>query len=303
METILGACDFYDLVDFHSLGDYSEIQPTANWIRQTLQNLECPQKPIWIGDAFSMSALTGYNDPFGWLPPKPFYPADSGNIENVITLLESAADPQSGDHETAMAWLQSEMVRGLVKKTAISAAVGLAGINIGNLEDWAFGDISAVNTGLVRSAGTSVFMGMVDSQMTAQDADEPFSPLEPATRIRQPGSPRPVYFALKMVLSYLSGYTAVDDCQLEVEGILCFQFQKKSDRIMVLWLEDGDLYLPGMMSPELDILLPVDSLTATVIETPTTSFPATINKMLVQENGLALSVTRTPKLVIVSELD
>ena len=57
---ILAACDVYDMVDFHALGNHTEIPPTAAWIRQELQANGCGEKAIWIGDAFPMSGLVGW---------------------------------------------------------------------------------------------------------------------------------------------------------------------------------------------------------------------------------------------------
>ena len=59
IQTILAACDAYDILDFHSLGDYTEIPPTAAWLRDQMETNDCGEKPLWIGDAFSMSALVG----------------------------------------------------------------------------------------------------------------------------------------------------------------------------------------------------------------------------------------------------
>ncbi len=66
IRTILAACDAYDIVDFHSLANYTEIPLTAAWIRHELQDNACGEKPIWIGVAFSMSALVGFG---GFVPP------------------------------------------------------------------------------------------------------------------------------------------------------------------------------------------------------------------------------------------
>ncbi len=153
IQSILAACDAYDIVDFHSLGDYTEIPPTAAWLREQLQANGCGEKPLWIGDAFSISALLGYGDRQAW-------PATAGTRDRVIDTLKLVADPSAAGHAEAKAWLYAQMASGLVKKIAVSADEGLPGINIGNLEDWKT-SLPAVDVLGVPLVGTSMFMGMV----------------------------------------------------------------------------------------------------------------------------------------------
>jgi hypothetical protein len=255
METLLAACDYYDMVDFHSLGDYSEIPPTVAWIRERLAALGCSEKPIWIGDSFSMSALTGYNDPFGIQDYRPFYPATEDTVDRVVALLESVADPDAPDHAAATRWLQNQMAQGLVKKLVVSAGEGLAGINIGNLEDWSVPNAPAVTIGLVRSMGTSVFMGMIDRKISNQQSGIPFDPLDPVTKYRLPGDPRPAYHALALFISQVGDYTAVADCGELPQGVWCYRFTTEAGFVWVLWYDDGGMTFPGETRPSVNLTL------------------------------------------------
>jgi len=162
IRTILAACDSYDMMDFHALGNYTEIPLTAAWIRQELQANGCGEKPIWIGDAFPMSGLVGYG---GFVPPTPFAPVTLETRDAVVKLLHSVADPSEADHAADQAWLYAETAIGLTRKIVVSAGEGLRGINIGNLEDWKTG-ISGMDKATVPMLGASMFMGLTDTTIT-----------------------------------------------------------------------------------------------------------------------------------------
>ena len=66
---ILGLCDYYDMIDVHSLGDYTELSATYDWINYQLKNNinisnNCSNKniPIFIGDCFPMNPLSTYGE-------------------------------------------------------------------------------------------------------------------------------------------------------------------------------------------------------------------------------------------------
>lgn len=299
MEKVLSACDAYDIADFHSLGDYTEIPPNTAWIRETLTQLGCPPKPIWIGDAFSMSALTGYNNPLASSDYRPFYPATGENVDRVVRLLEAVADPDSPEHSSASEWLQAEMAKGLVKKLTVSAGEQLAGINIGNLEDWAMKGLPQVNTGLVRSAGTSVFMGMIDTTISNKQSGTPFNPLDPVTRIRVPGEPRPAYAALSQFISLVGDYVYIEPCMNTPQGIWCYRFETLDGPIWVVWYEEGKLTFPGEDVPIIQPTLPVTGIKATIRLTPAypnTPPPFSVN---IEDSLINISVTDNPLFITV----
>ena len=99
IESILMACDSYDVVDFHSLGDYTEIPLTINWIQEQLTASGC-DAPILVGDSFSMSSLIAYIF-------STFSPATLQNRAEVVSWLEALTDPADADYETALRWLQA----------------------------------------------------------------------------------------------------------------------------------------------------------------------------------------------------
>lgn len=258
---VIAACDAYDVLDFHSLGDYSEIPPTTTWIREQLQSYGCGYVPIWIGDAFSMSGLVGYG-------AVPAHPTTAATRDQVIALLHSVADTADADHEVATAWLRAEMAIGLVRKIVVSAGDGIMGINIGNLEDWALGAAIA-DKALVPMMGSSMFMGMTDTIVTQV---RPGGPLPYSghmwSQARTPGQERPAFYALQLVMETVSEYTSVEKLELG-EHIWAYHYETSNGPVWVLWLDDGELYLPGQARPSVTINLEITADEAMLTLTPT----------------------------------
>jgi hypothetical protein len=263
--TILAACDAYDIVDFHSLGNYTEILLTTAWIRQELNSNGCGEKPIWIGDAFSMSALVGYG---GFVPPIPFLPATVENRDAVVAVLKSSADPADANHAAAIKWLYGEMARNIIRKIVVSAGEGLRGINLGNMEDWKTG-LPAVDKVSVPLLGTSLFMGMTDTTVTNQKPGGSLPYTGQAwAQARKAGNPRPVYFALELAIEKIGNFTSVQRLELGT-GIWAYQFQTPSGTMWVLWFDDGKLYLPDQIEPIVSVTIPVATLKILLTMTPT----------------------------------
>jgi hypothetical protein len=265
IRTILAACDAYDIVDFHSLANYTEIPLTAAWIRDELQSNGCGEMPIWIGDAFPMSALVGFG---GLVPATPFSPVTLETRDEVVDLLKSVADPSSPDHDEARAWLYGEVAIGLVRKIAASAGVGLLGINVGNLEDWKTGT-AALDKTAVSMIGASMFMGMTDTRITNRmpGGELPRNGKHWA-KDRDTSNPRPVYYALQLVNEKISDFTSVQTPELG-EGIWAYQFETPDGPVWVLWYDDGQLHLPGQTPPSIEVQLPFSAAHALITRTPT----------------------------------
>ncbi len=284
IKDILAACDAYDIVDFHSLGDYTEIPPTAAWLREQLEMNGCGGKPLWIGDAFSMSALVGYNG-------RPAWPATAENIDRVIETLKRIADPGAAGHAEAKSWLYARMADGLVRKIIVSAHAGLLGINVGNLEDWKTNVPGADALG-VPLAGTSMFMGMMDTKPTGQQVGDSLP------GFRAPGSPRPAFFAVQLVNEKIMGFTAVEKIDLG-SGVWAYRFTLPSGPIWVLWYDDGGLYFPGEIPPTVSIQLSVDAAKALITRTPTQTGMNTPETLVLESSDgiLPLVLDSTPLFV------
>lgn len=288
IETILQACDAYDVVDFHSLGDYSEIPLTTEWLRGRLRAYGCPEKPILIGDSFSMSALTGYVF-------YTFHPATPQNREAVVALLQAAADPAHPEYATAQSWLQAEMARNLVRKVVVAAANNLRGINMGNLEDWT-SPLTGVNTLLATSVGASQFMGLMTTRKLNGYAGGPLPYLHPAfSRLNEPGTPRPAFYALALVNSLLTDMIAITPLSLG-EGVWAYQFTTSAEPVWVLWYDDGQLHLPGEPLPAIEVTWNIAAANVRLTFTPTEPGQTTPSTTTVptQNGQLTLNLGPTP---------
>ena len=258
---ILSQCDLYDIVDFHSLAGYREIGPTTAWIRDVLTDAGCPDKPVWIGDAFTTSLMVGYN-------ARPFWPATAENKDRVIETLQDVAN---GD-DAAVAWLRAELARDAVRKIVVSAGEGLRGINIGNQEDWT-SPVPALNAGLVPGLGAALFMGMRDTSKTNQRpyGDLPYHGTDFA-RKRNAGDIRPAYEALALAWKRIGGFTSVERLDLG-DNVWAYHFETPSGPLTVAWYDEGPLYFPGEPRPATTVEIPVDGEQATVTYTPTGEAP------------------------------
>lgn len=262
IEQVLSACDAYDLVDFHSLGDYTEILPTAQWIQARLTESGC-QKPLLIGDAFSMSMLVGYLF-------STFHPATLTQRAEVVAWLQAVADPAAEEHVAATAWLHAEMARSLVRKVVTAAGAGTVGINIGNFEDWKSG-VPTVDRGLVPAIGTSAFMGMMTVTQTAEYAGSPLPYTQAEfSRIKAAGAERASFGALQLVHAKLLGAQSVNRIELG-ENIWAWRVERLRGPLWVLWYDDNTLYLPGAELPQTTIALPFPAQQAQLTYTPTSA--------------------------------
>jgi hypothetical protein len=239
-EAILGACDDYDIVDIHALGDAVELVSTLAWVRIRLLEAGCYPRPIWIGDAFPMSPLVAFD-------ARPFHPAVAGDRDAVARWLGAVADPGDADHATAVAWLETEMAIAVTRKVAVARLAGADGINIGNLEDWATGIVPADRL-LVTGVGTAVFGGLQDRTVTLRSPGGPL-PYEGQffSRLREAGEPRPALRALGLLVPSVEGPSSTirigwGDPDV---WVVRFDFERSAATTWVVWLDDERLHLPG----------------------------------------------------------
>ena len=144
-----------------------------------------------------------------------------------------------------MAWLRAEQARGLVKKTVLAMAEGLAGINLGNTADWGlFGMVP-------RITGTVGFQGLVEAKGIPP----------------KPGEPRPAYHALRLVVEKLGDFSEAKPLDLG-RGVYAYKFTVRERPVYVLWYDDGRRYLPGDPEPTATVRLPLLRGQYLLTETP-----------------------------------
>jgi len=263
IRALLAHPDLFDVVEFHSLSDWSEISGMARFLRRTMQEYGY-EKPIWVGDVnYTASPLM-----FWGIPIPPYTEAQKPAIEDTLKALAGTHHPR---HAEAIAWLRAEQSKGLVKKTILAMAEGLAGINLGNLKDEALFSILPTIT------GTVAFQGLVDSS-----GNPP-----------KPGRPRPAYYALALIVDKLSGFSNVRPLALG-QGVYAYQFTVQRRPIYVLWYDDGRRYLPGDKEPTTEVLLRLPAGSYILTETPLMLGAPPTRRVSSSQNGLKLQLSSTP---------
>jgi len=217
--------ELFDALDFHSLGDYSEIIPTTTWLRQEMASRGYA-KPIWIGDALNGATLNGWGPATcpkransGFLG----YPATEADRCRVAALLEALADEDHPQHAATIAWVRAESAAGVVRKVVLAAGEGLAGINIGNTEDW---EPLMLTRG---GAGTSPWQGMVDRNLVTRKLE----------------GYRPAFYALGQVANLIRGYLSVERLSVSDSKTYMYRFMLDDGRIVIVAWKDLGLWLEG----------------------------------------------------------
>ncbi|MCL5962610.1 MAG: hypothetical protein M1358_25415 [Chloroflexi bacterium] len=264
---------YFDIVDFHSLGDYTEIPLTVAWLRAEMASRGY-EKPIWIGDATSMSPLIAFGNETCQKGPgsgRALYPATEETRCQAAELIEAARQKSNPDHELAMAWIKAESAKGLVKKAVVSAGEGLAGINIGNLDDWPIPWI-----------GTGQFQGMVDTSLGGGSR-----------------APRPAYYSLQMVVEKLRGFQGVERLSGLGGGVWAYRFTVGDRAVYVAWHEPSRISWPGEIEPLQTVALAWDMSQAVltpIVTEPGQTAPAS-QTVATDGQELHLDLTSVPVFV------
>ncbi|MCM8776805.1 MAG: hypothetical protein NC905_00855 [Candidatus Omnitrophica bacterium] len=234
---LLAHPELFDIVEFHSLSDWSEISGMARFLRQTMQQYGY-EKPIWVGDVnYTASPMM-----FWGVPVPPYTEAQKRAITTTLKVLSQPRHPK---HAETIAWLRAEQSKGLVKKVVLAMAEGLAGINIGNLKDE--GMFSVVPT----ITGTAAFQGLIDTVGIPP----------------KPSTPRPAYYALCLVVQKLGDFSEVNPLKLG-QGVYAYKFMVRDRPVYVLWYDDGRRYLADEKEPAISVRLPLLQGEYILTETP-----------------------------------
>lgn len=276
-DKLLSHPELFDLVEFHSLSDWSEISGMTRFLRQTMRR-HGYEKPIWVGDVnYTASPML-----FWGVPVPPYTEKQKPAIVETVRIL---ANPRHRRHAEVEAWFRAEQACGLVKKTVLAMAEGCAGINLGNLEDWdIFGFVPTIT-------GTAASQGLIDLK-----GFKPGRPKAVADRI--PGDPRPAYHALAMLARELGGFTDVRKLALG-PGVHGYAFTVPAGEVIVLWYDDGKRYLPGELPPAHQVTLAVSDRPYRLTPTPTARNqpepPA--RRIVPSQRKLTLDLNATPVLL------
>jgi hypothetical protein len=185
--------DAYDQVEFHYNFAPVSIYGTVNWLRSEMRQAG-QVKPIWAGDAIAGPAL-GSN----FVPPMPRAEAD-----RIVAALSNPQDPQ---HAAVKRDYEAAQARNLVKKVVLALEARLAGIMMGNLEDWP--DYKILNN-------TWVWQGLINPD----------------------GSRRPAFYAYKIARQKLDQQQQVTRLDLGPD-VFAFEVSRSDGTLYVLWAGRG----------------------------------------------------------------
>jgi hypothetical protein len=251
-QKLLTRPDLFDVVEIHSLGDYTELDATAAWLRAEMKK-NGYEKPIFIGDGLGISlfvwpisprALTANATDTDFLTFAPIRPNDA---LRAVKLLEAMKDANAPEHDAATQWFRAEHAKALVKKLVTAINAGYTGMNA-----WAIADMVALQQ--PRVSGSGFFMGMMEAQ--------------PGLGTWTPGMPRPAYYALKQTVEKLKGYSSVERLNVG-QGMYTYRFTVRGRLVIVTWNEPGRIYFPGETEPTMRASLPINAARATVTHTIT----------------------------------
>jgi hypothetical protein len=228
MFQIMDASESWDYLDVHSLGDYTEIEPLIQWMRDQLTSRHL-DRPIWIDDAFPTSLMVNRPLPTtGWPTFSPVAPSRSDAVHDALL---AVADRD----EAAMRWIDGEVAKGVVYKAVVAFAAGARGINVGNTEDWAQDDITALRRVTANLLGAAAFSGLIDVVHNAG-----YQACQP----RRAGPSRPALANLTLIAGVLRDATAVERVPSPPQ-IRAYRVTRAQGVTYVVWAEDGTLQLPG----------------------------------------------------------
>lgn len=279
IQKLLTHPELFDIVEIHSLADYSELDATAVWLRGEMKK-NGYDKPIFIGDGMGISQMIWANSLRAFAPNATdadflaFAPIRSNDPIRVIKLFDTMRDAKNAEHDSATRWFRSEHAKALPKKFAAAIYDGYIGMNV-----WALADIALLQE--PRVTGSWFFMGMIEAQ--------------PGLNTWTPGSPRPAYYALKTTIEKLSDASSVD--RLNVGGtVIAYRFIVRGNPVIVAWNEPGRIFFPGENEPKVSVNLPVAAASAKVMRVITdvgVSIPR-IDAVQSSNGIIALTLDSTP---------
>ncbi|MDH7503158.1 MAG: hypothetical protein QHJ82_10690, partial [Verrucomicrobiota bacterium] len=102
----------FDVVEFHSLSDWSEITGMTRFLRQTMRKYGY-EKPIWVGDVnYTASPMM-----FWGVPVPPYTKEQKPAMTETLRILANPRDPR---HSQVVNWFRAEQACGLVKKIVLA---------------------------------------------------------------------------------------------------------------------------------------------------------------------------------------
>lgn len=232
IKKILDNPDIFDAINFHSLGDFYEIENTVQWLSYEM-NKRNYKKSIIISDTLVNSFIgqgiaTKCTGTGQGILIKPAAEEDKCRLATYFKNLIAE------DKET-IGWTYKYHASDIVKRVIIAAEQNIELINIASTEDF---DLLKSKI-MQASAGTSAWSGMADVSFNI------------VTQQRTVKSLRPSFFALQQLASSIKGYSDVEKISVtDNPEIKLYKFTINGKPVWIAWVETGKLILPQDDVPE-----------------------------------------------------
>lgn len=273
LRRLLDRPDLFDALNVHALGDPTEIDAIASWLRDETQ-ARGYRKPVIISDTATTPFVAwgpatrceGSAEELGLL----VYPAVE---EDRCRLADYFRDLVDG-HGDTLAWIRAFAATDLVKKVVIAANRGVWLLNTSLVEDARWWKTRALEA----RTGNAAWAGLLD--------------LEQRER-------RPAFFALRQLMGSLRGRDRVERLRLPRRDVRVYALDGPAGPAWVAWYEPRQLVLPGEPIPAAIVSFPTQSERVRIEEIITRPGQHEPDRLVVDTDGGTawLEVTPTPAFV------
>jgi hypothetical protein len=278
IRAVFDRSDIFDLVNVHSLGDPSEIEPMMQWLRYEMGQRGY-EKQVIISD----TAITPF---IAWGAASICKGKDLG-----LTVLPALEDDRCviAEHFTKLInndvnetrWTQKFVAEDFVKRSVIAAESGVHLINLAFMED-----LNLLKSPILKAgAGNSAWGGMTLTFTNILDQERTIKEI------------RPSFYALKQLQAHLSGYNEIERLDLSDQSVRVYKISKPSGDVIIGWYDPGKLVLQNtFVSGKGGVQIPIVGGEASM-EKAITKFGQRVssNETLVVNNGfVSVDLDTTP---------
>lgn len=249
LNRFLKLSQYCDVIEFKSDYSYTGLFDSFDYIKTHLQELSI-NNPIWVS-VLLINPVFFYRD-------KTYLDEYRVRAEYITKVFANKLNPK---YKMTYDWMLVKQANLLLKKAAITKALGADRVIFESLEDWQtdFG-----------------FTGFTDNQ---------------ANR-------RPSFFALKLAQDKFGDAQFTERLDLG-EYIYAFKFEKSDKTIIVLWYDNGVFYYPWQTPPKVKISLDITAKSAIVSKNITKDKHKEAESITkpVRNNLLTIVIDETPSIV------
>lgn len=267
---ILDHPEAFDVVNFHSIGDPTEIDKNVVWLKYEMKQRNYA-KPIIVSDTSPnpFIAWGPANTCTGFVKGAMVYPATEADRCRIAAYFTKLL---AGD-SAATTFVRQFVAEDTAKKVVIAAANGVSVIDTSFTEDI---EILKAVTGA--GAGNAGWGGLADVDRNI------------FTQVRTIKKRYPNFYALQQIQKHLAKYDSIARVDAGDKKVRIYEVKSGTSRELIAWYEPGTVYLPGEAVPQKVVSLP--STTGTVsIEKLITGIDKTTAEVT---TGDAKSITLTP---------